>query len=436
MTGLDKQKFDGALKDVAEDGVSELVNNLNPLKDIMESESADGDFQGREILVDAHIGRNASPMFTREGGASPVGRNQVHAQHRIDQRKMMSAVQLTWEVMHDSTKREGSFVNARKDEFTRLIDDMARRQEFAMCNDGRGVFALLQGDPGTSSTTIELDSPGGIAGSDFGNRYIEKGMYLGAVNPSTGALRAGIIEVLDVNEDGTDITSDAATNSAWADNDYVVQVANSSVTSILDTSYEAAWWGITALFDDGTYRPNYYGLDRNTIPALKSYVVGSTGALSIDLLQRVSDVLAQKLGGKIDLILCHHSIRRLYLQLLDQDRRYNGASLMKPDGGTAAIKQGDVTVGEVPIRVIPDFPLAMMLLLDTTGVGLKQYVSEKGKWVDEDGNILMRTGSGNSFTDTFEARYRMRKQYFAAQPGKAARLDTITGQTLVVVRRP
>ena len=234
---------------------------------------------------------------------------------------------------------------------------------------------------------------------------------------------------------GASITVDAATFTGWADNDYVVQVANSSVTDVLDSSYEQAWHGLLALVDDGTYRANYFGLDRTNVPAYSSYVTASTGALSTDLMQRVSDVLDQKLNGSTDLILCHHSIRRLVIQLTDADRRYSGANLMKPDAGTVAFKQGDIPFGNVPVRAIRDFPLDVMMFLDIKNGGFKEYVSEPGKWVDEDGQVLIRVGAGGSASrDAFEAWYRIRKQYFLENPGYCARLDGITGQSLVVVR--
>ena len=105
-------------------------------------------------------------------------------------------------------------------------------------------------------------------------------MYVGAVNPATGALRAGIVKVTAVNSDGSDFTADASVNAAWADNDYIVQAANASVTSVLDTSYEAAFWGLPALVDDGTNRDLYFGISRTDAPSLKSYVVASAGALA------------------------------------------------------------------------------------------------------------------------------------------------------------
>ncbi len=436
--GLDTQAFDGALKDVAEPFIAEQVNNANPLQDLMDFEETD--FGGREKYYSAHVGRNSSPMFTREDGASATAGNQVHVPVRIDQRKMTGRIRITYEAMVDSVGRENAFVSARRDEMERLIDDMARRQEFALATDGRGVLARVDDANPDGDTTLELDAPGGITGNDFGNRFIEIGMFLAFINPATGALRNQVAtqsSVTAVNSDGTDVTLSSATvGTDVADSDFVVQSANGTVTTVTDTSFEAAWWGLEAHIDDGTNRANYFGIDRNTYDAYNSFVTASTGALSLDLLQRVADVTDQKLGGKISLIACHHSVRRLYIQLLEADRRYSGADLKRPDGGTVAFKQGDLTVGEVPIRAIRDIALGTMYLLDAENTGFVQYVSEAGKWVDEDGSILQRVGTESSFKDAFEAVYRIRKQFHARHPGKSAKLAGITGQTLVVVRAP
>lgn len=380
----------------------------------------------------AHTSRNVSPMFVGEDSAFADAGNQGYTRMYVDQRKLMSRLRMTWEVMQDSTSNEGAFVSARKSEMQYLIDDMSRRDEFALVSDGRGVLALVDESP--SGTDLAVDAPGGITNDNFGNRFISPGMYIGAVDPTSGALRATIHRVVSCSADGTSITVDSATHTGWAENDYIVQAANSSVTDVLDTSYEHAWWGLMALVDDGTYRENYFGLDRSSQSAYSSYVTASTGALSTDLIQRVSDVLDQKLGGRTSVILCHHSTRRLVLQLTEADRRYSGNNLVRPDPGTVAFKQGDIPFGDVPIRAIRDFPLDVMMFLDTAKGGLKEYVSEPGKWVDEDGSVLVRVGTGSTGRDAYEAWYRMRKQYFLENPGYCARLDGITGQSVVVVR--
>lgn len=430
MAGADKQALDAIFKEVFEEGVSEGVNNKNPLRDLIKTERVP--FRGREIVKLSHTSRNVSPMFVGEDSAFADAGNQGYSRMFVDQRKLMSRLRMTWEVMQDSTSSEGAFISARKSEMQYLIDDMARRDEFAMNTDGRGVLALVDESP--SGVVIDVDAPGGVTNDNFGNRFISKGMWIAAIDPATGNLRTSVRKVVDVAAAGNSVTFETATYTGWANNDYLVQAANSAVTDVIDTSYEHAWWGLMALVDDGTYRANYFGLDRTAVPAYSSYVTASTGALSTDLIQRVSDVVDQKLNGKISIILCHHSTRRLVVQLTDADRRYMGASLIKPDPGTVAFKQGDVPFGDVPVRALRDFPLDVMMFLDLANAGFKEYVSEPGKWVDEDGSVLWRVGTGTAGRDAFEAWYRMRKQYFLEYPAYCARLDGITGQSLVVQR--
>ena len=427
--GADTQTIDGILKDYYEDFVAEQVNNRNPLKDLFRVETKG--FSGREVVYTSHVARNSSPMFVGEDSSFADAGSQQHVQVRIGQKKLMARVRMTYEAMKDSMSSEGAFKAARRDEMDSIIKDIARREEYALATDGRGILCLNDG--ALTATNVTCDAPGGITNDNFGNRFVQKGMYIGFVNPATGALRASSVrKVTATAAAGSSFTIDSAFSST--DNDWIVQAANSSTSDILDTSYEQAWWGLMALVDDGTCRDNYFGVSRTTWPSYKSYVKTSTGVLSTDLLQQVSDVVDQKLGGQIDTVVCHHSIRRLYLQLTDSDRRYSGADLKSPDAGTSAFTQKDLTMGEVPIKVIRDFPLDVMMFLDKKNSGFVNYVSEKGKWVDEDGSVLVRVGSGSTGRDAFEAWYRKRQQYHCKYPGYNARLDGITNSGLIVVR--
>src|SRR3990167_6702599 len=297
MAGADKQALDAIFKEVFEEGVSEGVHNKNPLRDFLKSEKVP--FKGLEISKLMHTSRNVSPMFVGEDSAFADSGSQGYVRFNIDQKKLMSRLRMTYEVMQDSTATEGAFISARKSEMQYLIDDMSRRDEYALNSDGRGVLALVDESP--SGTTLDVDAPGGITHDSFGNRFISVGMFIGAINPNTGGLRTSIRKVAETPAAGSTIVNDASTYTGWANNDYIVQAANSSVTDVLDTSYEHAWWGLMALVDDGTYRANYFGAVRANVPATSSYVTASTGALSTDLIQRVSDVVDQKLGGRVDM---------------------------------------------------------------------------------------------------------------------------------------
>lgn len=431
--GADTQVIDGILKDYYEDFIAEQVNNKNPFKDFWRFEEVP--FAGREVVYTSHISRNISPMFVGEDSAFADAGAQGHVQVRVGQRKLMGRIRMTSEAIQDSMSSKGAFKAARKDETDGLIKDLARKEEYSLCTDGRGVLALVDRADPDSDLVIPVDAPGGVTNDNFGNRFIQKGMYIGFVNPANGALRASsVVKVTAVSADGTTVTVGSTIGANVAENDYVVQAANSAVTDILDTSYEHAFWGMLALVDDGTYRNNYFGVDRSVYGTYQSYVKSSTGALSFDLLQQVSDILDQRFGVGITDLVAHHGIRRLFLNMLETDRRYTGADLKSPDGMTKSFKQGDLTIGEVPMRVIRDWPLDVMALLNKADSGWVCYQSEPGKWVDEDGSVLVRHGYGSAGRDAFEAWYRMRKQFHVRYPGYNARLDGITGQSFVVAR--
>jgi hypothetical protein len=425
---------DGLLKDVYEKRIAEGVSNKFALKDAFKLKDSPW-AGGRGLKWEIHTERNNSPMAVAQDGAFPEGDNQGYLEGFITQKKLMARWRTTDEQLTDTESSEGAYRSSRTENMERMIDDISYREEFYMGTDGRGIFGLINEATPSADDTLELDSPGGIAGANFGNRFIKAKMYLAAVNPATGTLRAGITRVQACNDDGTDVTCSMAANTTWADNDYIVQAANPDVVETTDTAYEHAPWGLPALIDDGTYRANYFGVDRARQSSHKSYVIPAVGALSFDLLQRGSDVVSQKLDGEISDIWCHHSIRRLMILLTQADRRYTGANLLRPDGGTVAFQQKDLTMGEVPIKALKTLPLAQMYLIDKTGADFVRYTSEAGKWVaGKGGEILVRAGTGRTARHAWEAWYFKRYQLFARNPGKCARLDGITGQTLVVVR--
>jgi len=433
MAGQNTQALEGALKDDYEDFVAEGVNNKNKFKDTFKAQQIP--HGGRKKVFTTHVGRNAGVMASGEDGEIPVAGAQKYVPSEVRTKKIMGRVRWTQEVLDDTLGDENSFVDARKDEMNRLVDDFARKEEHYWCS-LRGILAYLNGDPGTDADEVELDNAGGFVHASFGNRLVSAGQVVGAVNPATGLLRSGVVTVNSVNSDGTGFTPGSAINTAWADNDFLVQVASTSTTDVGGSSFEQSPASILELIDDGTYKSNYYGVDRTVYSSpVNAFVKASTGALSFDVLQQGSDIADQRLNGRIRKLVMHHNLRRLYIQLTEADRRYSATgSLRKPDGGTAAFEQEeDLTMGNVPIIALRDFPFDVIIGLDPE-MGAKEYVSEKGRWVDDDGSIVQRDGTGTGAKHAFEAWYFMRKERYVAYPAKCVRWDGITGGTVVVAR--
>ena len=428
--GADLTTLSGLEKEVYEKSISVGLNNSFDLKEWFKTEQADYNGGAGHVWNHKH-GRNSSPFFGNEDGAYPVAGNQNSSKGNIKVKKILGRIRMTEEAMEDLVSSEASFRNGMTDEKEGLINDISRRENHSLGMDGRGVLALV--DTGSSGTVVELDAPGNIAGNDFGNRFVDIGMFLAFINPSTGALRnTNIEQVTALNSDGSDVTLTA--DPTVTENDYVVHAANTSVTDVLDTSYEAAYWGLPALVDDGTNRDNYFGILRTQVPSLQSYVRSSVGAMSMDTAQLTADVVYQKLGGIINAIAMHPSTRREWLKITDADRRYSGADLRNPDPSTKAFSQGDITVDDVKIKALRSIGLAQVYFLDTVKSKFTRFVANEGQFMDRDGNMWRAAGTGTAARHAYEATYFRRQQYFCYNPGVNARWDGVTGQTLVIVR--
>jgi hypothetical protein len=428
--------IDGLLKDFYDDDwVSDGVNNKHPLKDIIEDKQPDKEYGGRRVVYAFHTERNKSPFAAAEYGLFAEADVQNQIDITVEVKKMMGRTVLTPEAIADSARSDMAWEDAQEQNFDKLIDDLARRDEMMLSYSGKGVLARVDAAVPNNAVLMGVDSPAGIAGTTFGNRFIQKGTYVAAINPTTGGIRTTVRKVVGLSADGSGVTFDAVVGADWADNDFLVKAANSTVTDPLDTEYENWFWGLLGLFDDGTYRANYGGADRTIVDNVNTYVQPATGALSVDGLQGLADTLDIRCGGITSLLLGHQSIRRLYLKLTQADRRYAGQDLLNPDAGTKAFKQGDITIGEVPFKVIRDFAYGTLLGIDIEKARLVRYVSTKGEWVkDGDGRILVRYGTGPTARDAFEAWYRMRYQHWAKFPAAAWRADGITGGTISIVR--
>jgi len=435
--GSDTATEDGLLKNTYEDVIAEGVLKKFQLRDAFKQKDSPWE-GGRGKEWSAHVERNNSPMAVGSDSAIPVADNEKYIQGWITQKKMMARWRVTNEQLDDSQSKEGAYRSTRTENMERMIDNIAYREEFYLGSDGRGVFGIV--DATSAGNLVELNSPGNVSSagvaiaSAFGNRFIKKGMTVAAVNPANGQLRPVVVKVTAVNSDGTDFTASAA--PGWTTGDYVVQAANINVTDVMDTAYEKAPWGLEALIDDGTYRNNFYGVDRSLWPNYASYVSANTGALSFDLLQRIADILNQRLDGLCTAIWSHHSVRRVYILLTQADRRYaDESSRRNPDGGTAAFQQDDLTMGSVAYKAIRTLGLRQMFLVDVPGAEFIRYTSEKGKWVSgSSGEILVRDGTGINARHAWEAWYFKRYNLFVRNPGKCARLDALTGMTFVAVR--
>lgn len=424
--GTETGAFEEVLKIRYEKGIINALNNEQPLLSDMKKETEG--WSGKQVTFPIKLKRNFSAAATAEHGTLHEAGKQVYKDFVIPVKYNHGRIRLSAAVMKASANNKGAFARALGSEIDGLVEDIANYRGRVIWGWGKGVLALVNGDPGTG-TTVTVDAPHGVAGSVNGARYIQPGMYVMFINPGDGTARAGGARtVTTVAADGNSFDVSAAMNAAVADNDYIVISNFATSTDAADTTYDKEQMGLLGMVDTTSFVSTFHGIDRSTDPGnyLQSTVISNVGALSADVMQRAIDTVYQKSRGMTDCIYCEHSVRRAYLVMLENDRRYMGASLMTPDGGTKAAKQKEIDFGGIPLRADKDAPYGMMFGLQKDT--FTRWVLSEGEWADETGAILRFVQD----VDSYEAIYRIFDNFSCEKGSVNWKLDGITANAVVV----
>ena len=378
---LDVSAFDAVLKEDYEKTIIDILNSRHRTLDLFQKDS--GSWEGRHVRYPLNLGRNEGVMYTLENGKLPDSGAQQYAETQIPMRYLHGRIQLSIQVMKHSRTNKGAFKRALDQEMRGLIRDLANERNRVMFGFGRGDLGVVETDPATG-TVVEIKDPGSVAGLAVPARWLRKNMNVAFM--TTGGTIHGSARLIASRNAAVDQITIMAADAAVLQDDIIVRAAKTSTTLASDTSYNNEAMGLLGLVDDGTYLTTLHNISRTTYPIFNSPVFSNVGALSADIIQRGIDTADQSGEGKTEKFVCHHSVRRSYLALMEADRRYISESLRKPDAGTIAAKQQDITYGDVPWCVDKDCHFGMLFGIDKSYN--TRYVETEGEWADDDGTIF------------------------------------------------
>lgn len=427
MAGASLSSYNAVFKTVyARDIVETLNSKIDALKLFRRAQKEA--WEGLDVLRwPLRVGRNEGFAYGQLRGPIAEPSHQSHVQIQVPLRYSWGRIELDSGVLKQAKTNRGAFKKVMQIEMDGLIEDMLDDENRIIWGDGRGVLALINGAC-NGTTTINVDSPGGVAGSDNGARFLQKDQKV-AIISSSGDLLA-VRQVASISPSGSSITVNANVSAAEGpDNAFLVRAPNLNVTSADDTAYNKEPMGLLGMIDDGTYVNNYFGINRTTYPTVKAPVISNVGALDLDTIQQGCDVAEQLGNGVIQHHCTHHSVRRAYLALLTANRLYiSSGGTNSHDGGFAgaAGPGSEPTYAGKPVYVDKDAPYGTWFGFDPRY--FIEFTNTPGEWVEEDGTILrMRQGY-----DIFEAVWRRFGNYGCEKPSASFRLDGITANLVVI----
>jgi hypothetical protein len=416
QAGSDLTQWDPLFKEDYAPAIIDQLQSENNILKFMESEAPDDTWVGRRKIIPIKIGRNYSSGSIPAGGRLPQAGRSAYQDFVVPMRNTYGRVGFERNVILQSRNKKGSWQQVIPSEMESLTESLSFHRNRVCWGYGSGILALVNGAI-SASTTVTVDAPGNVAGSVMGNRYLygdaSSGMYVAFLDGSNNVEATRTI--VGVAANGNSVTVDSAVT--LTDNDKIV-IAQSETQNSLNLEPE----GILAGIDDSTYVATYHGLSRSTYPLLSSYVTTGVGALSLDAIQQPIDAVSIRVGAQIDFFAAEHAVRRSYLALLETDRRYTGANLMAPDGGTKAAKKPtgkNITYGDIPFVIDRDCPYRMLFGINKGS--WTRYVEDDGSWADDEGHVLKWV---NEF-DQYTAFFYIYDNFHCQTPNKNFRMEGI-----------
>lgn len=426
MPATDLTSYDPMFKDdYHAEAVMNSLQDENEILAFMTKEVVDMAAQGRKRVIPKRVGRNHSTGSIGTGALPSAGRA-AFAKSEITLRDVYTRVQFDAVTMDRSRNDKGAFEEVMALEMQAAEEDLAFRRNVIAWGYGKGILAKVNGTH-SNTTTLEVKDPLNVTGTMMANRYLKgdavSGMTIAILDGTTPTTIKGVATITAVNSDGTDVTLDTAITAANGDLIVIAQTLTSH-------SYDKEPEGLLAGVDDGTYVDSYHGISRTTYAIEKASVFTSVGALSLDAFQQWLDAVNIKVGGSVDMLAGEHGFARAYMALLEADRRYTGADLKSPDGGTKRAKKPSgrkaITFGDLPILVERDAPYGMCFGLKKD-TWLRLEGSMTG-WADTEGSVLKWVDGFDAYT----AFFRIFENFHCLVPARNFRAEGISTNQLLV----
>jgi hypothetical protein len=414
VTTSEAAAVEAAFKEVYGD-LDDQINKNVPVLELFENAGKEARWDGKAFIESVHTGRNHSTTAGGESTPVPLPGNQTYGEVNVPIKHVRSAIEITG-VMFDKAKSDrAAFADITQKEIDGVLLDQRQKLERMICGDGRGVLALVDDDATGGETDLVVDSPGGVAGSIFGNRFIYPGQQLAFYAASPAAVLAYRV-VSAVSEDGTTITIPSVDETEAPNNGLITPgVSYGSPDQAGSLGLEPM--GLRGIVDDGTFVETLHGIDRsdpgNEFWKSSGPGFGAVGTLTEDILHRAENATHERSGIIPDTYLCHYSVHREYIKAGLGDRRFTGSDAHGADlgiSGGSKNKPASLGFNGKTFHQCRYFDYGTLMCVDKGA--MKRYKLQPGKWVDKDGSMWHR----RERYEQFFAIYRLSCNYGTARP--------------------
>lgn len=369
MAGADSTTASEVFKDYFLPGVNEELNNSCMI--LMQIDSNSEDVEGETIVASHHIGRSAGVGSRLENETLPAPGAQGYGKSDYVLYANYGTGRISTRLMKSIKTDRGAFVNAAKEELTRIKDDLKRSVNFQAWNTSDGVIAAC--DVTTAANVIVLSA---TTDRRVWN-YLHLGFRvdIGTVAAPTG--RAADRKITAIDKANHTITVDgAAVTTATTD-----RIFRSGSGGAIGGVGQREITGLQTIVNKNN---TYANLNGATVPEWNSYVEALSGVWTEDAVQTVLMEIAQTGASTPDLSVTTPEILKYAGNVLKTDRQFVDLTVTLPGGFKGVSVQSPW--GDITLTSDRDCPVGQEFFLNTGALTQWQY--DDWAFLDEDGSVL------------------------------------------------
>lgn len=339
-TGSGAGTFDASLKDFYEGMIRRILNRQCRL--YAYAKKSTKTVSGKQVKFPVNTQGTSAVAFGVGGNNLPAAVAQTTIDATIQMQEIWGRISVNVDVIEQARDNRGAFERPVQLEVTRMGEDLIDHVNIVSFGDGSGKLGEALGVAG-GGNTVDLKQIANIAGSGIngnaGSRYLKIGDNIDFLTAAFAIRIQGlIVQSISIGggASGSDrVTFTAAPTGVVATDGMYWGTQTTGVAAQTSTTVSLAPMGIGGIIDDGTFLGTLQGINRSTASNVRwkanAINVGTAptggaamvgGALTLDLMQRAVDLANEVALGFPGVALCHHSVRREYIKLVQTDRRY------------------------------------------------------------------------------------------------------------------
>ncbi|MCK4423949.1 MAG: phage major capsid protein [Candidatus Omnitrophica bacterium] len=339
MAGQTVSLLGGALKRDYHGPIMDQLNNLSPTYRLLSKNEEDVSGEDLKAYVPIKTRRNQAIGARAENGPLPTARNVTTIQLAIPLMYNYGAVAFSGQAIKASRKNATAFAKVVDMEIKSMVEGMKIDTNRQLFSPASGFLCMTHGTGGGADATVTVDKPG--------TQWLEEGMPIESFpDTTTGAavsdegISEGLTEATAHQVGGiTDSTTfeletyagSSGSAEKWATDQYVFRYGarGYEMNGLMDIIDNYSIQGTSSWFGLGLGLQTIHGKSRSTYPILEANVLHGSNTnrdLTEQLIQDTLDTVEKASGKNGDnksmLIVTSYGVRKMYIDLLQADRRY------------------------------------------------------------------------------------------------------------------